>query len=416
MHAEELSAVIANSWNDIASGLGERRAEFESRLVPLLRQLDAAPEDGGEVIDAVLALFAEFPFAMTMLRMAMNLRIASQAKGTVPQMMPAAPKERYSMVPVFYATDRDVISPAEAPTSYGAGRGELSLGVARVSIPDDHRMGKIERPRIWKLEFRQNPAKHVVVWNLEPLSEEAFAARAKTALDGSATKEILLFVHGYNVTFKEAVERTAQLAFDLHFEGIPVLYSWPSEGSVPRYTVDENNVTWSRPRFVSFLRFLREQLGADAIHIVAHSMGNRLVSETLAAAPVAKAAQLRQLVLAAPDIDAATFKDLAAVFVGKAERVTLYASSGDKALMASKAVHGYPRAGESGVNLVVVDAVDTIDASAVDTSLLGHSYYGDNRSVVADLFDLIRRGSAPTDRFGLKPMKRYGLPYWLFQP
>ena len=196
------------------------------------------------------------------------------------------------------------------------------------------------------------------------------------------------------------------------------LYSWPSQGSLPRYMVDETNVTWSRPRFAAFLALLREQLSAETVHILAHSMGNRLVAETIASLrpAVPTAAKIRQVVFTAPDIDAATFIDLAAAFPRKAERFTLYASSHDKAILASKLVHKYPRAGESGVNLVVVDAVDTVDASAVDTSLLGHSYYGDNRSVVGDIFELIRRGSAPADRFGLTSMKRYGAQYWVFNP
>ena len=50
-----------------------------------------------------------------------------------------------------------------------------------------------------------------------------------------------------------------------------------------------------------------------------------------------------------------------------ADRVTLYASSSDEALALSKQVHGYPRAGESGDQLVVVPGIDTIDVSAVNT-------------------------------------------------
>lgn len=132
--------------------------------------------------------------------------------------------------------------------------------------------------------------------------------------------------------------------------------------------------------------------------------------------PTQSAARLRQVVFAAPDIDTATFKDLATAFHEKAERFTLYASSEDKALKASKAIHKYPRAGESGHALVIVGSVDTVDATAVDTSLLGHSYYGDNRSVLADVFQLIQRESPPQERFVLKPKEKYGARYWLFSP
>lgn len=143
-------------------------------------------------------------------------------------------------------------------------------------------MGEIERPGLWKLQFREDPKEHVVVLGLEPLSHTEFAARAQGALNRSSKKEVLLFVHGYNVGFADAVSRAAQIAYDLKFEGLPALYSWPSEGSVPEYMVDETNVTWSRPRFAQFLSIVRENLGAETIHIIAHSMGNRLVAETIA--------------------------------------------------------------------------------------------------------------------------------------
>jgi esterase/lipase superfamily enzyme len=280
-------------------------------------------------------------------------------------------------------------------------------------------MGKIERPHWWKLQFREDPAQHVVVHSVQPLSELDFVNRARSTIEGTAKKEVLVFVHGYLVGFQDAVVRAAQLAYDLHFEGLAALYSWPSEGSAPRYTVDETNVAWSRPRFAKFIALLRERLGADTVHVVAHSMGNRLLVETLAsmAQPTAQGlARLNQVVFAAPDVDAATFKDLAASFQHKAGRFTLYASSEDLALKASKAIHRYPRAGESGLDLVVTESVDTVDVTDVDTSLLGHSYYAENRSVLSDLFYVIRHGTPPDERFGLAPKDRYGARYWAFRP
>ena len=414
MSADDLLQAIAEAWDDIVKALGDGREEFERRLTPLLRELETTP--GTEQANAVLALFKEYPPAEAVLLQDVRRGALRHAKGAY-NASETGRKDRYCVVPVYYGTDRAVTGPVDAPSSYGPDRGAFAVGVAEVSIPDDHRMGRIERPSIWKLEFREDPNKHVMLWGLRPMTADEFRAHAKGALARSAKKEVLLFVHGYNVTFEEAVMRTAQIAYDLHFEGVPFVYSWPSEGSVPRYTVDETNVLWSRPRFAEFLAMLREQLDADTIHIIAHSMGNRLVTETVPTLSTsAQGARIRQVVLAAPDVDAATFKDLAAAFRQKAERVTLYASSNDKTMMASKVIHKYPRAGESGVHLVVMDSIDTVDATAVDTSLLGHSYYGDNRSVMTDIFELIRRGTAPVDRFGMKGMKRYGVPYWVFNP
>jgi esterase/lipase superfamily enzyme len=96
--------------------------------------------------------------------------------------------------------------------------------------------------------------------------------------------------------------------------------------------------------------------------------------------------------------------------------VTLYASSRDKALALSKELHGGWRAGDSGDHIVVVPPIDTIDVSNVDTSFEGHVYFGNNASVISDLFYLIRDGKRPSERFGLVAKKLDGKPYWMFVP
>ena len=120
------------------------------------------------------------------------------------------------------------------------------------------------------------------------------------------------------------------------------------------------------------------------------------------------------VILTAPDIDAGVFTQLADTIRKTAGRVTLYASSSDKALKVSKQINGYPRAGDAGAGILVITGIDTIDVSAVDTDLIGHSYYGDNRSVLSDMFNLLRGQSPP--RFGLKEAAMGTLKYWRFAP
>jgi esterase/lipase superfamily enzyme len=124
---------------------------------------------------------------------------------------------------------------------------------------------------------------------------------------------------------------------------------------------------------------------------------------------------LGQVIFAAPDIDSDTFVDLAREFHRQASRFTLYASSKDRALIVSKTVHGYPRAGDAGPGLIIANGVDTVDATAVDTSLMGHSYIGENSSVLSDVFDLLIDGPAPERRFRLAPRQRAGERYWYFK-
>ena len=121
-------------------------------------------------------------------------------------------------------------------------------------------------------------------------------------------------------------------------------------------------------------------------------------------------ATLCQVIFAAPDIGRDNFVQLADAFYGRAQRCTLYASSRDVALKASKTIHGYPRAGEAGTSLVVVEGVDTIDASLVDTSLidLRHSYFGSKRSILSEMFYLIAQRLGPDHGTGFMPREALG--------
>lgn len=142
-------------------------------------------------------------------------------------------------------------------------------------------MGELESPKFLKLEFSQDPSKHITLLNLTPETRETFFAGVSLKVEGSTRREALIFVHGYNVSFPDAARRTAQIACDLGFDGATILFSWPSEGLPHRYPVDEANAEWSMPHFKSFLRDVAELCGTNSIHIVAHSMGNRLLASAL---------------------------------------------------------------------------------------------------------------------------------------
>ncbi|MGD0653836.1 MAG: alpha/beta hydrolase [Thermoguttaceae bacterium] len=303
--------------------------------------------------------------------------------------------------------------------SYGPDRGKLELGDCEVSIPKSHEVGELESPSVLRLEFREDPSRHVVLLGVQPEPAERFFTDLRECVGRSSRKSAFVFVHGYNVGFEDAARRTAQIAYDLKFDGAPIFFSWPSQAELLQYAVDETNVTWTVPHLLRFLTDVAEQSGAERIHLIAHSMGNRALTSALRDLSLmhkSSKPMFNEVVLTAPDIDAETFiNDIAPAVVKTAQRVTLYASSNDEALIVSKKVHGYPRAGDSGSQLVVVPGIDTVDVSAVDTSLLGHTYYGDNSSVLTDIFELLN-DSKPADQRQWLRAERLGLlKYWVFQ-
>ena len=325
----------------------------------------------------------------------------------------------HATVKVFFATDRNLTGITNPSKMFGVDRSNITYGTCEVSIPHDHRMGELESSSIWRLEFKKDPAKHVVLLEAAVASKDQFFADVAMRVRQSKTSNAFLFVHGYNVTFEDAARRTAQIAYDLEFDGAPTFYSWPSRGSTAAYTIDEQNIEWAQANLRSFLEDFFTRSDAENVYLIAHSMGNRALTRAVASLLTDKPAlqsRLKEVILTAPDIDADVFKrDIAPALAAAGRPVTLYASSKDLALVASKKVHGYARAGDSGQGIIVAPGIETVDATQVDTSLLGHSYFADARSVIADMYYLIRDGKRADKRFGLRPVETPSGQHWEFK-
>ncbi|MGB5717501.1 MAG: alpha/beta fold hydrolase [Gammaproteobacteria bacterium] len=336
--------------------------------------------------------------------------------GAQPQVAAAAPEPR--LVDLFYITDR--APDGDGDLYFSGERGDLSYGISRISIPPDHVMGEHEEPSLLKFEWSHEEDKHINVRDVLKLNRGEFTARLGRAVEASPDNKLMVFVHGYNEEFPDTSRMVAQFADDLKFSGPVILFSWPSQGSLTGYTVDETNTEWAQLHFVEEMSALLEQVPVHSIYLVGHSMGNRIIGNamiTLSSERLESDLVLfREIIMIAPDIDADVFRmDMAPRLTRTGVNVTLYASSKDRALMASKAFHGYPRAGDSGENLVVVEGMETIDASDVSGGLLGHSYFAEDRRIMEDIYGLLQTGQRADDRFGLEAVDTGQGRYWTFR-
>jgi len=321
----------------------------------------------------------------------------------------------YATVRVFFATDRKRITNNLPAKMFGSDRAMLSYGTCEVSIPRDHRMGALEAPSVLRFEFKQDPEVHIVLLNVNVQDKTKYFADIATRIKASSKKSAFIFVHGYRVTFEDAARRTAQMAYDLGFNGAPVFYSWPSQGTLAGYPIDEANNEWTQTNLRQFLDDFTSQTDAENIFLIGHSMGNRALTRAIGQL-ITEKPTLRniftQIILSAPDIDAEVFRrDIAPQIV----RATLYASSTDEALTLSKKFHKYARAGDAGAGLVIVQGIDTIDATNVSTDFIGHSYFAESRSVISDIFYLIKDGKSAQERFGLVESNTAAGRYWVFK-
>jgi esterase/lipase superfamily enzyme len=322
-------------------------------------------------------------------------------------------------ITTYYATNRNRSGASEPAAFYGAKvEGTLEYGRAVVTIPLTHSPGNIELPSLWRLE-REDRNKHFVLKSVEPLSLDATRSEMADRLQTSGSKAILAFVHGYNVGFREAAMRTAQLAHDLKFAGVPFFYSWPSAARVTAYLQDADAAELSEGVFEQLVEDL-SSLPASDVYLVAHSMGNRIVSKALRARVEKgkEVSKLRELVLAAPDINADLFRTVIAPKLAAMQgtRITVYASSTDLALRASRALHRFNRVGETIPGVFVYPQIETIDASSASSVIraYGHSYIMDSQAVLKDIYAVFQQRVSAKQRglaeVGTAPNSHWKLP------
>lgn len=166
---------------------------------------------------------------------------------------------------------------------------------------------------------------------------------------------VLLYVHGYREKLQTTARDAVQIGAMSNFDGPIIHYSWPSQGNLLSYAVDETNMYWDQRNFRNFLTTLARAEWVKEIVIVSHSLGARLVTPAVdyvdRTSTNADSSNISNIILASPDVDREDFERdiaeevLAARRVNNDRRVTVYASLNDRALAVSRAVHGYPRLG-----------------------------------------------------------------------
>jgi len=304
--------------------------------------------------------------------------------------------EKSTNVTLYFGTNRT----REEDGLYGSTPGPLDFGVLNVSVPENHTPGVVERPSIWAFEFSEDPEKHVMIRSVTPLGREEFLSEMADDLNEAADQSAFVFIHGYNTSFDDAAFRAAQIVHDLEYGGIPSFYAWPSRAKTTSYPDDANNIITSRNSIAEFLEMVATETGAENVDILAHSMGSQYLLAALEELERRDFDEkFRNVIFAAPDVDRDAFKVQAKVALSLAEKITLYASSKDIALKASKRFNGRPRAGDSDGGVILVPGVVTIDASDFGgDDMLGHNYFTGSLPLRTDIGAILWFGLRPEAR------------------
>lgn len=302
--------------------------------------------------------------------------------------------------PVWFGTNRQA---EPGGKRFGAERSDrTTLGQVWVHVPRGHQFGEVGASfwqKVWRLNFEDDALK--VVGLEQQTSDEFFGGLVKTmqaARDAGQKPQAVVFLHGFNVEFDEAAIRAAQIGYDLGIPGATAFFSWPSRGKVWSYTADEAAIEASEQAIADFLIDFTGKCGAETVHLIAHSMGNRGLLRALQR--IAGDAQARgkvkfgQIFLAAPDVDRELFLQLAHVYRDHCQRATLYSSRRDWAVMASAWLHGSARAGYF-TPYTISDSVDTIAVPDFNVEFLGHGYFSAAEALLYDIRGQIDVDKAP---------------------
>lgn len=294
----------------------------------------------------------------------------------LPVANPGPGDQRVTLLAVTNRTATDSVPPI-----FGSGRStpryeELTLQrrrSARSAVPDT------DRPAA-------DPSKSFVTVGRRLMSGPRFDAEVSRRAQNAGDAPIIVYVHGFNNSYQEAVFRLAQLSTDLGSPGVPVLFSWPSDATPVGYLADQDGAAYARDDLAQLLTTLAQQHPRSEIAVVGHSMGAWLVMESLRQLRIKgenRTLGRLQVVLAAPDIDMDVFRRQADTVGPLSRPMTVLVSSDDRALAVSARLAGRrPRLGQAELNdpqLIAIarrDRVQVLDISGAPASgALNHDRY-----------------------------------------
>jgi esterase/lipase superfamily enzyme len=240
-----------------------------------------------------------------------------------------------SQVDLLVATTRaPVVEPPGVMFGGARGRG-LDFADIVVSVPPDsaRKAGEVQ----WPSSPPGDPLRDFVTLRADRLDLAEAKADFNAQVARTPGRKVLVFVHGYNTRFEEAVYSFAQIVHDAHVDVAPILFTWPSGGSLVDYVYDRDSAMYSRDALEAVLQALVDSRNVGSISILAHSMGNYLAVESLRQMAIRDRglpSKIRDVMLASPDIDVDVFRrQIAEIDVKpRTTQFTLFVSRDDKAL------------------------------------------------------------------------------------
>jgi len=244
-----------------------------------------------------------------------------------------------STVDLLVATTR---APSHVPGVLFSGeRGsDIELREIVVSIPPEgkRKVGQVQ----WPSKLPADPEKDFATVSVEPL-DAARAGRVWLDRNLPKSRRVLVFVHGFNNRYEDAVYRFAQIVHDSKTDAAPVIFTWPSRASIFDYSYDKESTNYSRDALEELLRAVVAKPEVGEVTVMAHSMGTWLAVETLRQMAIRDGRvpkKIQQVILASPDLDVDVFGQQLRAIGEPRPHFTLFVSRDDRALTLSRRISG----------------------------------------------------------------------------
>lgn len=275
-----------------------------------------------------------------------------------------------------------------------------------VSIPPDsaRKKGDVQWPR----KLPGNPATDFVTVKAEDMDLAQARTWFNAKIKQSPKRQALVFIHGFNNRFEDAVYRFAQIVHDSDAKVVPILFTWPSRGSVLAYGYDRESTNYSRDALELLLSALADDPNVDEVSILAHSMGNMVALEALRQMAIRDKrvpAKIKNVMLASPDVDVDVFRRMMVDIGTTGPQMTLFVSRDDRALQVSRRVWGnVERLGQIDVTQepyaseMSAEGITVIDLTKLRTDdKLNHAKFAASPEVVQLIGTRLASGQTMTD-------------------
>lgn len=334
----------------------------------------------------------------------------------------------------FYVSNRQLTAGEEPLEERFTSQREEQLKFGRfdTSIDPSLGLGMLIDPTDWL----QNEA--IGVEDIQTLEQEAFVEELAQLVDASPARSVLVVIHGYREGFPSALRKTAFISHVLDLNSPVLLFDWPGDqgSSLRGYNRARKVAESSGKELADTLDLLVREAGAERVAVLANSMGCQVVADAFSILYQREEwadddIELDDVILTAPDVGHEEFGErFKEEITALAKNVTVYVSSNDRALLASRLINREKRLGEATFSapsedqfeeaVLIADLIEPgndrvalVDVTPVNRTRNFHNFSLETPEFFDDLFLRLTNDEDPRSRLLYPVTTAEGVVYWV---